>query len=1034
MHTAIPGNDTPRTLRHLVQGHPLPLPHVAALGVAILDQLDAMTEHDSFLRCLAPDDIQVEGELQQPQVRIVATTCEAGRANYMSPEVREGQPPGMHSAMWQAGALLFELLSGRPPWGASHPAEQGGMIRSLTDARPDITDDLACTIYRMLDPDPDLRLQSLPEVRAAISSLLGAATGHGSPVDGVRVKASTGTPAPPSVPASWTMTPFIGRTAEMAEIRRVLAATPCRVLTVLGPGGIGKSRLAFHAAQDLSSDFADGAFVVPLGTVHSPAFVALAIANALDVTLYGKEDPTDQLAAFLSQKRLLLVLDDFDRLTEGACVLTRLLTHACGPRFLVTSRTRLNLEEEALLHLEGLRVSDDLRDPGAGGDDAIQLFLEHVRRLGAGAHVTKADMPDVVRICRMLDGVPLAIEQAASWVRTLTCAAIAGEIGRDIDFLSTTTRDASRQHRSMRAVFDRSWRLLDDAHRRVLARVSVFAGGFRRDAAVAVAGLDLSMLAQMVDRSLIQRAGPHRYQMHNLLRSFLREKLAGLEAEPARTLAAHAGWYADFLSAEEKGIRAGDPETLARVDAESDNIAAAWEWGVRTGEPSLLEGLLDPLCLLISLRAWYHAGDRLCGDAARRLNALPSSEGLARLRARLMSWQGSFQFRLGERAGTRSLLEQSRRIQADLRADRDLAFTLRHLALVATSQGDRAEAMALLDEALALCKSTSDRGMEAYVLGDMGIMAQEAGDYAAAEDHYVHSLRLHRNEGVVAGLMSSLNTLGTLCRSRGDLARARAYFEESRDTSRRIGNRRAEMVAITSLCNLALDNGELDEALKRAREALEIARDLGHQDLMAVCLCILGNVHIDLRHGDEARHALEESLAIRTVLGAHHEAAVSRACLADALCITNEFDRASALYRESLQVFEHDQNRWGMVTCLRGLCEALVSKGDLPAARDAAVRALAVLKGSGDRRHAQQVLGSWVRLLLAQGHHRRAAELWGSLAAHLPAARLSADSERVLRILHAELSARELSDALAAGGLRSPEGLIDELADEQGRG
>lgn len=1028
MATAIPGTVPSSTLRALIRGHPVPLAHAAVVAQAILDCLDAMLAQGGFPYRLAPEDIQIEGDERHPLVRAVVRSEAAGPADYVSPEVAAGFVPDRRSVIWQAGALLFELVSGSPPWSEPQTREEGVTIPSLNEARPDIPDTLACIIYRMLDPDPDLRLQSLAEARVALSAVLEAAEAS-SVATAWSLRSGKERPAPLPASPTW-VAPFIGRVGEMAEIRRILTATSCRVLTLLGPGGVGKSRLAFHAAQDLSSDFADGVYIVPLGAVLSPAFVTMAIAGALDVSFHGNRAPAEQLAEALRGKHMLVVLDDFDRLVEGADLIARILRTAEGPRFLVTSRTRLNLTEEALLQLEGLSVPHDPHDPDPGRYDAIRLFLEHARRLGARALLAEDDLPEVVHVCRMLDGLPLGIEQAATWVRTLSCGAISQEIARDLGFLSTTSRDVSPQHRSMRAVFERSWRLLDDAQRGTLARLSVFSGGFRRDAAAAVAGLDLALLSQLIDRSLIQRSGPQRYRMHNLLRSFLQEKLAELGVDPNTTLTAHAAWYAHFLEAQERRIRGGDPETLAQVDAESDNIHAAWDWAVEEAQTPILQRLVEPLCSFLSLRAWYTVGERICADAARRFAALQYSEDHARLRARLLARQGAFLFRLGERSSTRALLEESRRIQTGIGARRDLAFTLRHLALVAISQGDHLEALALDHEALALCREFADPGMEAYVVGDMGIAAREAGDYDAARDLFARSLALHRSEGTVTGVIGSLNCLGTVCRSRGDDVGARAFFEESRRESRRVGNRRGEMVAAMNLCNLALDRGEPADALGLATDALATARDLNHQDMTAMCLCTLGNACLEIGQTDQARRSLEESLAIRTALGAYREAAVSRACLADALCLSGELDRACLFYEESLRVFEKDDNRWGIVSCLRGLCDAYLSRGDLPRASNAGRRALAVLRGTGDRPHALQVMESWVHLLVARGDHRRTAELWGCLTAHVPASRLSRISEDIQRRIEAILLAPETHEAMERGRFRSPEELIEELADE----
>ena len=213
-------------------------------------------------------------------------------------------------------------------------------------------------------------------------------------------------PPPSLAPSSAWSTPFVGREREMEELRRILVDSPCRLLTVIGPGGVGKSRLAFHAAQSLSGSFPDGVYVVPLGAVWSPPFIPLAVGSALEFAFSGTRDPTDELARFVDGRCLLLLLDDFDRLTEGAALLSRILARSQGPRIMVTSRNRLNLSEETLLPLSGLSVPGDARALDARSYGAVRLFLELARRLGAPGCTTDADLPDVVRICQLLEGHP----------------------------------------------------------------------------------------------------------------------------------------------------------------------------------------------------------------------------------------------------------------------------------------------------------------------------------------------------------------------------------------------------------------------------------------------------------------------------------------------------------------------------------------------------------------------------------------------------------------------------------------------------
>jgi predicted ATPase/DNA-binding XRE family transcriptional regulator len=288
-------------------------------------------------------------------------------------------------------------------------------------------------------------------------------------------------------------TALVGRAAELDELDRLLHNPDCRLLTLTGPGGIGKTRLAIEATARQAAGFADGAAFVALASVAAPDLIAPAIADALGFSFYGQANPTGQLIDFLQEKALLLLLDNFEHLVDAADLLVELLQRAPQIKLIVTSRERLNLQGEWVIELQGLplpRAADGWKngDQLAGFDDsaAVALFLQTARRTYAGFTLAPADRAAVARICRLVDGMPLGIELAAAWVRVLPLNEIADEIARTLDFLAASARDLPARHRSLRAVFEHSWNLLTDAERIVMRRLSVFRGGFSRAAAAAV--------------------------------------------------------------------------------------------------------------------------------------------------------------------------------------------------------------------------------------------------------------------------------------------------------------------------------------------------------------------------------------------------------------------------------------------------------------------------------------------------------------------------------------------------------------------
>ncbi|UCC87925.1 MAG: hypothetical protein JSV81_01130, partial [Anaerolineales bacterium] len=333
--------------------------------------------------------------------------------------------------------------------------------------------------------------------------------------------------------------PFVGRQTELAELTRWLADPEVRLVTILGPGGMGKTRLAIQAALAQLDVFAHGVRYAHLAPVDPTIFagaiepLVAVLADTLDFAFRGGDPPRDQLGAFLQDKHVLLILDDFEHLLETADWVSGLLSQAPRLKVLVTSRQRLNLREEWVFPLSGMRVpaavgsraSEMVVRPGQAMEtsqelatsDVLQLFAQHARRVQPQFDPA-AEAACVARICQLVDGVPLGIELAAAWLRLMPCQAIAQEIETSLDFLTTTLRNVPQRHRSLRAVFDQSWNLLSEAEQAVLKQLSVFRGGFQRQAAQVVTGASLPQLSSLVDQSLLQVTPSGRYQMHELTR------------------------------------------------------------------------------------------------------------------------------------------------------------------------------------------------------------------------------------------------------------------------------------------------------------------------------------------------------------------------------------------------------------------------------------------------------------------------------------------------------------------------------------
>ena len=339
-------------------------------------------------------------------------------------------------------------------------------------------------------------------------------------------------------------TPFIGRERELNEIAQHLNDPTCRLLTLVGLGGIGKSRLALQAALEHSDEFADGAYFVPLAPISSAALIIPTIAESLKFSFFGQLDPKTQLLNFLREKHALLVLDNFEHVIDGAGLLIEILANALRLKIIVTSRERLNLRAEQPFEVNGLDYPDmaGATVPHIDGFSAVQLFEQAARRVNWSFALTLEQESCAVRICQLVEGMPLAVELAAAWTRVIACDEIVHEIARSFDVLSTALGGLPDRHRSLRVLFDYSWKLLNEEERNVFSRLSVFRGGFPREAAEQVAGATLRLLAALVDASFLRRTPAGRYEIHELLRQYGEEKLSESEASTRdRTLVARRG-------------------------------------------------------------------------------------------------------------------------------------------------------------------------------------------------------------------------------------------------------------------------------------------------------------------------------------------------------------------------------------------------------------------------------------------------------------------------------------------------------------
>ncbi|NJM05063.1 tetratricopeptide repeat protein [Candidatus Gracilibacteria bacterium] len=627
-------------------------------------------------------------------------------------------------------------------------------------------------------------------------------------------------------------TSFLGRQRELEHISRMLADQNCRLLTLLGPGGSGKTRLAAAAATAAAAHLAQGSVFVALARGQRRPSSQARIADALGLRFSGSAAPLDQLIEALREQELLLVLDNWEHLLAGADLVSKLLDSTARVRVLTTSRARLGLAAEHLLDIDGLERPAGMKTAATSLEEysAIKLFVQRARAIHPDFRLAPV-VGDVATICELVAGMPLAIELAAAWVRTFSPAQIVAELGRNADILTSQLADVPSRHRSMRAVFDHSWRLLNADEQLVLRRVSVFRGRFDHDAARAVLGTAgpesayalLATLSGLVDKSLL-RSSAGRFALHELVRQYAAEQLQVDQQELALVCASHATYYADWLVECEYALRgAKRREALDAIGEELDNLRAGWDQLLLQGDARGLERLLHGLSAYYDARGLLQEAEARFTQAHKDLVAQGCDD--RRLLALLQLRQGFFADRMGEYQRAETLLDTALSVLQELGDQASVAFALSTRGRVAEHKGAMEQAIALHNDSLILYQALGDRSGEASALHNLGSAYEGLHQYAAAAEYAERSLALRRTIGDLRGTAFSLNLLGIVREMQSDFALATGHYLESMTLFAAIGDTWAILLPLCNLGDVASSKGDWAAAGRYYREAMTIARD-----------------------------------------------------------------------------------------------------------------------------------------------------------------------------------------------------------------
>lgn len=678
---------------------------------------------------------------------------------------------------------------------------------------------------------------------------------------------------PNNVPSPTTI--FIGREQELEKIDQLLMDPQCRLLTLVGPGGMGKTRLSMAAAAyqlDKAAEddrFANGIYFIPLAPLTAVDQIAPAIAEVLLFSFYENSPPKKQLFDYLHHKKMLLILDNFEHLVQGADLLSELLAQSPGLTLLVTSRERLNLNGEWTLTVAGMGYP--ATDTGALRENfesytAVQLFLNGIQRFNPGFVMTEADKPAIAQICRLLDGLPLGLELAASWTRVLSCQEIANEISTSLDFLSSNLRDRPERHHSLNAVFDHSWRLLSEQEQTVFKKLSVFCSAFNLNAGQTVSGASLPQMMALNDKSLIKQAESGQYEVHSTLRQYLSKRLDQDPTEKAAVEISYSKYFAEFVEQQRNRLRGPmQKAALFEIAREIENIRAGWQFALSYRLDTTIEKYLDSLYNFYWIRGWNQQGAATFRDAVTALTETRGAgqqgdQSSAVLLARIMARQGAYNYRLGLPENAGRLLKESLNIFQRFNVIDEMGYVFTFLGATAYLQGDNDAAEQLLQQGLSYAQTTRSQIGTTIAYHHLGLVALARSDYGTARLYHQHSLDMAQTLGEPFGTAMALNNLGVVSYHLGQFDEARDLQRRSLALRREINDQWGIATTLNSMALVAYSQDKYEQARQLLSESLNLFREVGDKKNTAVTLRDLSVVADTLNQPEEAERLRAESL------------------------------------------------------------------------------------------------------------------------------------------------------------------------------
>ena len=859
-----------QTLRQVLAAGSLPIRKIIEIAAQVAEGLAKAHEAGIAHRDLKPDNlmITIDGFVKildfglakvaspagEPQEERTLSSWQTqpgmvvGTVQYMSPEQAAGGPLDFRSDQFSFGLVLYEMLSGKRAFPRKTVAETlVAIIREQPEPiavqNPDAPAPLCWAIERCLAKDADKRYVSTRDLARELAAIRDRFSEKPARQAELR---------PANIPVQRTA--FVGRDKEIAAAKELLLSKDARLVTVTGPGGIGKTRLGVEIASSVLEDFPGGIHFVPLSPLRDPALVASVIVQSLGIREAGGQSPLDLLKRHFqdaSRAPMLFLLDNFEHLMPAAPLVAELLAIAPNLKILVTSRAALHVYGEQEFPVPALGVPESHAKPSLSALSqfpAVALFVQRAIAARPDFELNQQNAAAIIEICARLDGLPLAIELAAARIKVLSPSAMCTRLASRLQLLTGGARDLPQRQQTLRAAFDWSHDLLIPAEQKLFRRLSVFVGGCTLEGIEAVCDtkgdLELDLLdgmASMVDKSLLQQLeqanGESRFAMLETIREYAREKLE-TSGEDAATKRAHAAYclvLAEELATAQPGTEGA--ESRERVALEHDNFRAGLDWLTESGDA--VWGLRLGTALF---RYWesheYLAEGR---DSLGKVLRIPAAAAPTKARARAVFAAGVLANEQGDYAAADALMMESLVIGRELGDTQGVAVSVNARAVLARDQGNVALAHSLFQESLTLWRELGDLKAIARALSNLASVLKMQGEYDLARSLCSECRAIFEGLGDRTGAAWSLNNEGDIARDQGDSAAARALFEQALATFRELDDRWGIAGTLADLGNLAREQQDCSAALPLYRESLKIFQQLEHKRgiarVLECCAC-----------------------------------------------------------------------------------------------------------------------------------------------------------------------------------------------------